>query len=125
MAVTMEPIDKERFTIHIEENTIFFKGSLDTHDSGDFLEEIVKDIHKKIIAEGLKEFRIDLTSLKFINSPAISVFAEWITIIEEEEEQNKYTLVFVCNIKEHMWQEATISSLEFINQDYVRKEVIV
>lgn len=125
MAITMEPIYTDRCIIQLDGSKFVLIGSLDVHDSGDMLEDLIKKLHSQIMDEGLTQIKVDLTRLKFINSPAISVFAEWITMVEESPEDKRYKIVFVCNIKEHMWQEATISSLEFINPDYVKKEVVL
>lgn len=84
-----------------------------TETIGPYLERI----HQAIVADEIKEFRVDVTKLTFVNSSAIRLFADW--VIRVEDGGKPYQLVFATDAS-RSWQRTAFRSIASLSDDCVR-----
>ena len=109
--------------IKFNNDTLVIAGSIDNRDPGKYLNPYFSQLHNDIVDSGIKEIKVDLTQLTFLNSSGIKEFVEWIMKIEQLQENKQYNLVFLTN-SELLWQESSISTLVYLNPDILKKIVI-
>lgn len=86
-----------------------------TEAIGPYLEQV----HQAIVADKLREFRVDVKRLTFVNSSAIRLFADW--VIRVEDGGKPYQLVFATDTSKS-WQRTAFRSIASLSDDCIRIE---
>lgn len=123
MAVFVEPVNHGGICLEFTGNRVVLKGMLDDENPGVFMEPFIDKVHDSIIEQGLKSITIDITELAYLNSSAIKEIVYWVLKQKNLTDQEVYTITFLCN-SQFLWQESSISTIIFLNPDYIKKEII-
>jgi len=108
--------------IYTKGMTIYFSGSINHPRPGEFLKPFIQEVHSEIIKKNIKEIKVDIKDLKFLNSAGIRELVDWIMQLNELPEEKKYKILFICS-SEQKWQESSILTLMYLNSKYLSKEV--
>jgi hypothetical protein len=118
--LNVKPVKVEDVEIRVVNTTVLIIGRL-THSEPDmFLWPFIQSMHKAILKNQIKNISIDLRQLSFINSASLAEFVRWINLLETVGDEERYTIQFICNANQR-WQEASISSLVYLNPQCVSK----
>jgi hypothetical protein len=93
-------------------------GTIATRDPAEMMLPLFRSLHRAVIEDGLREFKIDLSALTFVNSSAIRLFVDWITWIKNETAARRYKAVFVTN-SQITWQKTSLGVLKSLAPDVV------
>lgn len=93
-------------------------GTIATRDPAELILPIFRSIHRAVIEDGLREFKLDLSALTFVNSSAIRLFVDWITWIKNETPARRYKAVFITN-SQITWQKTSLGVLKSLAPDVV------
>jgi len=111
------------YKIEINNNLINFIGTIEIKSLNDNFKEYIQKIHEYILNKNFKDIKIDFTKLIFMNSSGIKVIVEWLLKLEELPEEKKYKVLFIYDPK-ILWQESTINTLLFLNENLLSKKAI-
>lgn len=93
-------------------------GTIATRDPAESIAPLFRSMHNAIIEDGLREFKIDLAGLSFVNSSAIRLFVDWITWVKNEQPSRRYKVVLVTN--PHItWQNTSLGVLKSLAPEVV------
>jgi len=93
-------------------------GTIATRDPAETIVPLFRGLHQAVIEEGLREFRIDLAALTFVNSSAIRLFVDWVTWIKNEPDARRYKAIFVTN-QQITWQKTSLGVLKSLAPEVV------
>jgi hypothetical protein len=93
-------------------------GTIATRDPADSIMPLFRSLHQAVIDDKLREFKIDLASLTFVNSSAIRLFVDWVTWIKNETPERRYKAVFITN-PTITWQKTSLGVLKSLAPDVV------
>jgi hypothetical protein len=103
--------------------TVYLSGSINHPRPGEFMEPFIQKVHESIIENNILEIKVDITALKFLNSAGIRELVDWVMKLSHLPEEKKYKIQFICST-EHKWQESSMSTLIYLNSDYLSKVTI-
>jgi len=111
--------DRTAGTIHLKlsgQNTLVMSGSVLDMDPGAILMPHIRDLHERILRQGIRTFDIDVRALSFVNSSGIRVFIDWLGLIRRGN--SAYTLRVVMD-PAVTWQRLTFGALESVARGVV------
>jgi hypothetical protein len=91
-------------------NTLVMKGSITMRDPSATLSGFTRAVHDSAVGDGVKELRVDLTELSFVNSSGIRLFVDWATWLKGGGGPPPYVLRFVTD-KRITWQRTSFKVL--------------
>ncbi len=121
--MNITPIYEKGISLECIENRIFIKGSIESKMPGEFMSSFFDEVHNQAVKQKIKELYVDITKLNFLNSNGIKELAKWIMKILNLEEDDRYKVIFICD-KKMVWQETSITTLTFLNQNLILKQFI-
>ena len=119
-SIDAKPVSESGIEMKTEGNTIIFAGSINHPRPQVFMEPFISEVHDAIIEKGIKEVSLDMTDLKFLNSSGIREIVDWVLKMSKLPDSEKYKINFICSA-EHKWQESSITTLIYLNQNYTSK----
>jgi hypothetical protein len=93
-------------------------GTIATRDPAESIVPLFRNLHNAVMEDGLREFKIDLAGLTFVNSSAIRLFVDWITWIKNEQPARRYRAVFITN-PQITWQKTSLGVLKSLAPEVV------
>lgn len=93
-------------------------GTIATRDPAESIAPFFRSLHAAVVEEGMQEFKIDLSTLTFVNSSAIRLFVDWITWVKNEPVAKRYRVVFVTN-SQITWQKTSLGVLKSLAPEVV------
>jgi hypothetical protein len=118
--IDVKPVSESGIEMTAEGTTITFAGSINHPRPQVFMEPFIEDVHNSIVNNKIKEIDLDITELRFLNSSGIREIVDWVLKMSKLPEDEKYKINFVCS-KQHKWQESSITTLIYLNQNYTNK----
>lgn len=103
-----------------EGDTVLISGNIDSQAPSKFLMPFFKDVHNEVISKNIKEIKLDIRKLNFLNSSGIKELVDWILKLDTLPEEQKYVITILTN-PELLWQESSISTLVYLNTKLVKK----
>jgi hypothetical protein len=102
--------------------TLKLGGTITKREPGEHLSGFLKAVHRDAVSRQLKEFRVDVSDLTFVNSSSIRLFIDWAVWVKSEPVVN-YKLRFVTSRKV-TWQQTAFSALSSLMSEVVIVERI-
>lgn len=119
MGLAITPINRDGVLMKVQKDTIYISGSIDNQNPESYMTPFLSELHENIIENGIKEMKVDIRKLDFLNSSGIKELVVWVMKINEEDENKKYRINFICNDNLN-WQRSSISTLEYLNANIVK-----
>ena len=94
-----------------DKDTLAMSGSVLDMDPGALLMPHIRDLHERIVRQGIRTFNIDVRALSFVNSSGIRVFIDWLGLMQRS--RSPYTLRVVMD-PSVTWQRLTFAALESV-----------
>jgi len=126
-AFNIEPLHFENARASLENNndglTLILSGDIDMRDTSlEFLPYLLK-IHNALIQNSIKNIRLNLINLNFMNSNGIKTLINWIMKLTEIPEDKQYKICITAN-NNIAWQESTLPVLRKLFPDFIIVEHI-
>jgi hypothetical protein len=121
--INIDPIDIDKFQMKAEGNTIYFIGVLSTRNPDALLGPFIEKVHNNVTQMNIKEIKVNLTELSFINSAGIRVLANWVIKNRQLPENKKYKIHFISNYQ-YAWQKNNMQALTLLNKEYTTVKTI-
>lgn len=118
--IDVKPVSESGIEMKADGTTIMFSGSINHPRPQVFMEPFIEDVHNSIISNNIPEINLDITKLRFLNSSGIREIVDWVLKMSKLPEEKKYKINFICS-REHKWQESSITTLIYLNQNYTNK----
>jgi hypothetical protein len=113
----LEPLEAESYTIKpTGPNSVVMQGTITVRDPHQSVQPYLRRIHDCAVREQLRELRVDLTGLSFVNSSAIRLFIDWTVWLQKE--QRRYRLVFFTDPRV-TWQRTSFGALSSMAGDVI------
>ncbi|MCH5149439.1 MAG: SiaC family regulatory phosphoprotein [Spirochaetales bacterium] len=114
----IETVQEDDVTLSFKEDTVHISGNIVQMKPELYMQNFFKELHQYVLEHKIKRIYVNITKLKFLNSAGIKVLIDWIILITELPEDEKYQLFFICNSKS-FWQETSINTLAIIDSHIV------
>ena len=114
----IETVKEDDVTLSFKENTVYISGNIVQIKPELYMHDFFTELHQYVLENEIKRVDVDITKLKFLNSAGIKVLIDWIILITELSEDNRYQLFFICDSKS-FWQETSINTLAIIDSSIV------
>jgi hypothetical protein len=116
------PLEKNAgFSIQAFKNIIEITGTIASPEAEQRIKAFFEQANAMILSQEIKEVRVDVKNVSFINSSGIKEFAVWVLKQKELPSENKYAIVFQCNPNAE-WQKQNFSVMQHLNPDCVKLE---
>jgi hypothetical protein len=90
-------------------NTLIMKGAITMRDPSASLAGFTRAVHDSAVGDGVKELKVDLSELSFVNSSGIRLFVDWATWLKGAGTP-PYILRFVTD-RRITWQRTSFKVL--------------
>ena len=99
-----------------DRSTLVMSGSVLDMDPGTVLMPHIRDLHERIVNQGVRTFVIDVRALSFVNSSGIRVFIDWLGLIQRSRSAYSLRVVMDPGVT---WQRLTFGALESVARGVV------
>jgi hypothetical protein len=110
--------DGGRVSLAAEGNLVTIRGEIDQSSPKEFLAPFFDQIHSAVDTEGLREIKVDIRGLAFLNSAAVKELISWVLRRNRLAPEKKYTLDFIYDTS-ILWQRVTMPTLSQLDPDFV------
>lgn len=90
--------------------SLTLEGEMATRDPAETMSLFFHDIHRALVADGFKEFTLNVVGLVFVNSSGIRLFINWVTWARQTPEHGRYNLIIRMDQKV-TWQRTSLAVL--------------
>ncbi|MBN2532766.1 MAG: hypothetical protein JXB88_07745 [Spirochaetales bacterium] len=118
--IKAKPVSNSGIDMKATGTTVYISGSINHPRPGEFMEPFIQEAHESIVTNNIQEIKVDITNLKFLNSAGIRELVDWVMKLNHLPEEKKYKIEFLCS-SEHKWQESSMSTLIYLNSNYLSK----
>lgn len=115
----IETVQEDDVTLSFKEDTVYISGNIVQMKPELYMQDFFTELHQYVLEHKIKRVDVNITKLKFLNSAGIKVLIDWIILITELPEDEKYQLFFICDSKS-FWQETSINTLAIIDSNIVK-----
>lgn len=117
----IETVKGNGLELSIVEDIVKISGNIELEDPSVLITPFFNQVHQIILDENIEKITVDIRELQYLNSSGIRELVGWIMKLDELPDTKKYSIHFLCCHK-NLWQETSISTLEFLNPNYITKE---
>ena len=121
--LNIETVSKSGIEMKVAGTTVYFSGSINHPRPGEFMEPFIQNIHDSILKNHIREIKVDITQLRFLNSAGIRELVDWVMKMSSLPDHQKYKIQFICST-EHKWQESSMSTLIYLNSENLSKVTV-
>jgi hypothetical protein len=118
MKVNSVSPDGGRVSLQVDGNVVTIAGDIDQSSPKLFLTPFFEEIHAAAEQEGLHEVKVDIRSLRFLNSSGVKELITWVLKRNRLPPGKKYVLDFVYD-SSILWQRVTLPTLSQLDPDFV------
>lgn len=110
--------DGGRASLSGDGNVITLRGEIDQQNPKSFLAPFFEQVHAAAEAEDLREVKVDIRALIFLNSSAVKELIGWVLKRNRLPPGKKYVIEFIYD-SSILWQRVTLPSLSQLDPDFV------
>ena len=110
--------DGGRVTLEVDGNVVTLSGEIDQASPKTFLGPFFEGIHAAAEQENLREVKVDIRRLTFLNSSAVKELIAWVLKRNRLPPGKKYVLDFIYD-SSILWQRVTLPTLSQLDPDFV------
>lgn len=99
-----------------DNSTLVMSGSVLDMDPGKLLMPHIRDLHERVLRQGIRTFDIDVRALSFVNSSGIRVFIDWLGLIQRSRSAYSLRVIMDPGVT---WQRLTFGALESVARGQV------
>jgi hypothetical protein len=110
--------DGGRVTLQVDGSVVTLRGEIDQPSPKQFLGPFFDEIHAEAERENLREVKVDIRLLMFLNSSAVKELIAWVLKRNRLPAGKKYVIEFLYD-STVMWQRVTMPTLCQLDPDFV------
>jgi hypothetical protein len=118
MKVNSASPDGGRVSLQVDGNVVTLRGEIDQASPKLFLAPFFEEIHTAATQEGLREVKVDIQQLHFLNSAAVKELIAWVLRRNRLAAGKKYAIEFVYD-SSILWQRVTMPTLSQLDTDFI------
>jgi hypothetical protein len=118
MKVNSASPDGGRVSLQVDGNVVTLRGEIDQASPKLFLAPFFEEIHAAATQEGLREVKVDIQQLHFLNSSAVKELIAWVLRRNRLAAGKKYAIEFVYD-SSILWQRVTMPTLSQLDTDFI------
>jgi hypothetical protein len=99
-------------------NVVTILGNIDQASPKTFLAPFFDEIHVAAEKEDVREIKVDIRGLSFLNSSAVKELIAWVLRRNRLPPEKKYVLEFIYD-SSILWQRVTMPTLSQLDPDFV------
>jgi hypothetical protein len=99
-------------------NVLTLRGEIDQQNPKSFLAPFFAQVHAAAEAEDLREIKVDIRNLLFLNSSAVKELISWVLKRNRMAPGKKYVIEFIYD-SSILWQRVTLPSLSQLDSGFV------
>ncbi len=99
-------------------STLRVSGTIAVRDPATHVGKFFEQVHKGAIEDGLREVKVDISKLTFVNSSAIRIFLDWASWLGAVEPAKRYKLEFLTS-KNVTWQRTAFPTIVMLTRNMV------
>lgn len=113
-SLTVEVLDTQ------EGVSVVLRGDADAREAGPELDTfLVRRVHPAVLDAGLKELRLDVTGLEFLNSAGIKALVNWLLVVKQQPVPLRYAIL-LCYDEGITWQGKGLKPLACVAPTFLR-----
>jgi hypothetical protein len=105
-----------KVSLRADGETVFVAGEIDQLSPRDFMAGFLEIVHNMALGEELREVKVDVTALSFLNSSGIKEFLSWILRRNRIPPDRKYRINFLFD-PAVSWQPITLPRLRDLDPE--------
>ena len=110
--------DGGRVTLHAEGNVITLRGEINHATPRAFLGPFFETVHQAAEAEGLRQVKVDVQGLRFLNSSAVKELITWVLKRNRMAPGRKYKIEFIYD-STVLWQRVTLPTISHLDAGFI------
>jgi len=110
--------DGGRVSLRAEGNLVTLRGEIDQATPRAFLGPFFETIHQAAEAEGLRQVKVDVQELRFLNSSAVKELIAWVLKRNRMAPERKYTIEFIYD-SAVLWQRVTLPTISHLDSEFI------
>jgi hypothetical protein len=110
--------DGGRASLQAEGNLVTLGGDIDQASPKTFLAPFLEKVHAAAQDEGLREVKVDIVGLHFLNSSAVKEIIGWLLRRNHIPAAKKYVVEFIYD-SSILWQRVSMPTLSQLDPDFV------
>lgn len=110
--------DGGRVSLHTEGNLVTLRGHIDQATPRSFHGPFFETIHQAAEAEGLRQVKVDVQELRFLNSSAVKELIAWVLKRNRMAPDRKYAIEFIYD-SAVLWQRVTLPTISHLDSDFI------
>lgn len=110
--------DGGRVILEVDGNVVSMRGEIDQASPKAFLAPFFDSIHVAAEEESLREVKVDIRRLNFLNSSAVKELIAWVLRRNRLPAGKKYVLEFIYD-SSILWQRVTMPTLSQLDAGFV------
>jgi len=118
MKVDLISPDGGRASLQADGNCVTLAGDIDQASPKTFLAPFFDHIHAAAQTEELREVRVDIIGLRFLNSSAVKEIIGWLLRRNRMPPERKYVVEFIYD-SSILWQRVSMPTLSQLDPDFV------
>ena len=111
--------DGGRVSLRAEGNLVTLRGEIDQATPRAFLGPFFETIHQAAEAEGLRQVKVDVQELRFLNSSAVKELIAWVLKRNRMAPERKYTIEFIYD-SAVLWQRVTLPTISHLDAGFIK-----
>jgi hypothetical protein len=112
----LERFEADGFELDPVGDRIVMRGTLAMRDPVASVQPALLRLHEAVCEGGLREVRLDLRELRFVNSSALRLFFAWTGWIQEEPPERRYRIVIQLD-RAVGWQRLSLPTIRGLAPD--------
>jgi hypothetical protein len=110
--------DGGRVSLQAEGNLVTLRGEIDQASPRSFLGPFFERVHQAAEAEGLRQVKVDVQGLRFLNSSAVKELIAWVLKRNRMAPNRKYSIEFIYD-STVLWQRVTLPTISHLDSDFI------
>jgi hypothetical protein len=120
----LEPLRVGSLTVEVldtaEMVSVVLRGDSDAREAGPQLDAyLVQRVHPAALQAGLRDLRLDVTALEFLNSAGIKALVNWLLALKKQPPEQRYTIELRYD-EAITWQGKGLKPLACVAPTYLR-----
>jgi hypothetical protein len=111
--------DGGKVSLFAEGNVVTLRGEIDHASPRAFLAPFFETVHQAAEAEGLRQVKVDVQGLRFLNSSAVKELIAWVLKRNRMAPGRKYKIEFIYD-STVLWQRVTLPTISHLDAGFIK-----
>ncbi|HOV14443.1 MAG TPA: SiaC family regulatory phosphoprotein, partial [Spirochaetota bacterium] len=119
-SIKLITVSESNVILRAEGDIVSISGNIECEKPDKFMTPFFNEVHNEILLKGMKEIKLDIRKLGFLNSSGIKELVDWINKLNDLNDNEKYVITVLTN-PDYLWQESSITTLGYLNPQFIKR----